>query len=187
MTLPDRKHDQRLQQGPFCSYHGGSRRPERIRWVVIHDAEGGSAQGVANYGASGNAQASWHVTCDDTVAIRCLADDIVGYHAYSPANDIGLGLEICGYASWSKLTWFRHQATLKRAAWVTARWCVRYQIPPRWLTDQQLRDERPGLTYHAQVTRVLKKGSHTDPGKNFPFGYFLWLVQRRVRWIKGQT
>jgi N-acetylmuramoyl-L-alanine amidase CwlA len=181
--LPDRKHDRPLQQGPYCGYHGGTRETANLRWIVIHDAEGSSAQGVANYGVTATS-ASWHVTVDDVVAIRCLADDIVAYHAYSPANEIGLGLEICGYAAWSKATWFRHQSTLKRAAWVTARWCVKYDIPVRWLTDQQLRNEACGLTYHAQITRVFRKGSHTDPGKGFPYGYFLYLVKRRVGWLK---
>lgn len=174
------KYNAPLQQGPFCKYHGHTRSPGDIDWVVVHDAEGANAQGVAAYGASGNAQASWHVTCDDKVGIRCLADDVVAYHAYSPANDIGLGLEICGYASWSKLTWYRHQATLKRSAWVVARWCVRYNIPARWLKDDEIRAHKPGLLTHADVTRVLHKGSHTDPGKNFPKGYFLLLVRRRV-------
>lgn len=184
MALPDRTHDGRLQAGPYCRYHGPSRDPGRIKWVVIHDAEGGSADGVAAYGASGNAQASWHVTCDNKKSIRCLGDDVVAYHAYSPANEIGLGIELCGYARWSKLQWFQHQATLKRAAWVVARWCVKYDVPPRWLTPAQIRTQQKGVLKHADVTRVLGKGSHTDPGPNFPGGYFMWLVQRRVKWLK---
>lgn len=180
--MPDRKHDGRLQQGPYCGYHGGLRDPGRIKWIVIHDAEGSSAQGVANYGVT-TKSASWHVTVDDTIAIRCLADDIVAYHAYSPANDIGLGIELCGYARWSKKDWYIHQSTLKRAAWVVARWCQRYGIPAEWISDSGLKAQHKGITYHAQITRVLKKGSHTDPGPNFPFTYFMWLVKRRVKWL----
>lgn len=187
MPLPDRTHDKPLQKGPYCSYRGGPRSPSSISWVVIHDAEGGNAQGVAAYGASTGAQASWHVTSDDKISIRCLPDDIIGYHAYSPANDIGLGLEICGYASWTKLQWYQHQATLKRSAWVTARWCVRYKIPARWLTDEQIRERRPGILTHWDVTRVLRKGSHTDPGKNFPRTYFMYLVRRRVGWLQNRS
>jgi N-acetylmuramoyl-L-alanine amidase CwlA len=155
---------------------------------VIHDAEAPSnaAQGVANYGASSSARASWHIVADDNITIRTLADDRVAYHAYSPANQIGLGIELCGYASYSRYQWYRHQATLKRGAWQTARWCVKYNIPPKWLTDSQIIDEVPGLLTHGDVTRVLKKGSHTDPGKNFPRGYFQFLVQRRVKWILAE-
>lgn len=186
MPLPDRKHDKPWQPGPYCGYHGGQRELSSIRWVVIHDAEGGDAQGVARYGVT-TKSASWHVTVDDNVAIRCAGDGTIAYHAYSPANDIGLGLEICGYAAWTRRQWFVRQATLKRAAWVTARWCVKYQIPPRWLSDRELLGNKKGVTYHAQITRVLREGSHTDPGKGFPYGYFMWLVQRRVRWLKGQA
>ena len=195
MALPDRTHDKALQFGPFCGYHGPQRSPDVIDWVVIHDTEGSSsgyptqpsAQGVASYGASKSAKASWHVTCDDKLAIRTLGDNTIGYHAYSPANNIGLGLEICGFARWSKIQWYLHQATLKRAAWVTARWCVKYGIPARWLTDSEIRAQKPGLLTHADVTRALKLGSHTDPGPNFPRYYFLMLVKRRVRWLTAEA
>ena len=191
MALPDRKHDKPLQKGPYCSYHGGFRPTRAIKWVVVHDTEGSasaypgqpSAQGVAAYGAGSNAQASWHVTVDEKVAIRCLPDTTVAYHAYSPANDIGLGLEICGWAKWSKVQWFKHIKTLRRSAWVTARWCDQYNIPPRILTRAQVRAGVAGITFHSDVTKYLGKGSHTDPGPNFPRGTFLWLVKRRLGWL----
>jgi N-acetylmuramoyl-L-alanine amidase CwlA len=188
MLLHDLAHRAPVQVGPACSWHGPRRSTGDICWIVIHDAEAPSnaARGVANYGASSSAKASWHMVVDDNVSIRQLGDDVVAYHAYSPANQIGLGIELCGYAAYSKLAWYRHQATLKRAAWQVARWCVKYDIPPRWLTGAQIIDEAPGMLTHADVTNILGKGNHSDPGPNFPRGYFQLLVRRRVRWILAE-
>lgn len=192
MLWKDPKHRGPVKNGPKAVYHGASRWPGSIRLVVIHDTEGGGfpkqppARGVANYGASRSARASWHVTVDETEAIRCLPDDVVAWAAPG-ANTDGLQLEICGHARWSRLQWFRHQATLKRSAWVVARWCVLYGIPARWLTDRQLADRASeGLCTHAQCSRVFRGSDHTDPGPNFPAGYFLWLVKRRVKWIRQE-
>lgn len=194
MLWNDPKHRGPVEQGPRCSYHGPPRDPSNIRVVVIHDTEGSprafprqpSARAIARYGASSAAGASWHFTVDQERLVRCLPDDVVAW-TNPGVNYEGLSIEICGYARWTRLHWFRHQATLKRAAWQTARWCVRYGIPARWLTDRQLRDQvTDGLSTHAQVSRVFRRSDHTDPGPNFPRGYFLWLVKRRVKWLRQE-
>ena len=190
VVLRDAKHQAPILGGPQyrCSWHGGPRNPALIDWIVIHDTESGpgTAPAVAKWGASSGAKghASWHFTVDDNVLIRCLPDDIVSYTAYSPANDYGLHIEIVGRASWTRREWYMHQATLKRAAWQVARWANTYKIPIEELSDSALRNGRPGITTHAQCTRVFKKGSHTDPGKNFPMTYFLWLCRRRLKWLR---
>lgn len=170
-----------------CAWHGGPRNPSLLDWIVLHSTESGpgTAKAVARWGASSGAvgRASWHYTVDDGVLIRCLPDDVVSYTAYSPANDYGLHIEIVGRASWSKLEWYRHQATLKRAAWQVARWSRRYGIPATVLSDEQVARKARGIMSHAQVTRVWGRGTHTDPGKNFPYRYFEWLVRRRLKWL----
>src|SRR5262245_31014112 len=138
MLFNDPKHRGPTTFGPKCSYHGPPRDPSVIRLVVIHDTEGSARQfpsqpraaAIARYGASSVAKASWHFTVDETTLIRCLPDDVVAWCAPG-ANYDGLHIEICGYARWSRLAWFKHQSTLKRAAWQAARWCVAYNIPPR--------------------------------------------------------
>lgn len=188
MALPDRKHDKPLQQGPFARWNGGVRDIDDIQVIVIHDTESppNSAQGVANYGATTDRKVSWHVVVDNNKAIRCVADNKIAWTA-PPKNSDGLHVEICGYASYSKVQWFRNQSSLKRAAWVVARWCVKYDIPPVLLTDSALKGGRSGITTHAQVSRVYKQTDHTDPGKNFPMGYFMYLVRRRVDWLSGEV
>lgn len=183
----DKRHRAPVVVGPRCVYHGPDRYPDSIRLVVVHDAEGSTARGVAAYGASAAATASWHFAVDGKEAVRCLPDDVIAWAAPG-ANSDGLQLEICGFARWSRGTWFIHQASLKRSAWVTARWCVRYGLRARWLTDSEVAGgDADGLTTHAQVNRVFKKSDHTDPGANFPYAYFLWLVKRRISWLEEEA
>lgn len=183
MLWNDPKHRGPITRGPYIAYNGGARSPAAIRLVVIHDAEGGIAKNVASWGASGQRNASWHYVVDDTHLIQQVKDDVIAWTAPGTNRD-GLQLEICGFARWSKLEWYRHQSTLKRAAWQVARWCDRYGIPARWLTDAQLLGGGEGLTTHAQASRVYGGSDHTDPGPNFPKGYFLFLVQRRLKWLR---
>lgn len=183
MTWNDPKHRGPIERGPYIPYNGGTRPESRIRLIVIHDAEGGNAKGVASYGASGQRNASWHMTVDDDHLIRQLSDNIVAWAAPG-ANSDGLQLELCGYARWSKLDWFRHRGTLKRAAWQTARWCHDHGIPARWLTVAQLKNGSQGITTHVDVNAAFHGSDHTDPGPGFPRAYFMYLVNRRLKWIR---
>lgn len=180
----DPKHRGPVENGPRAAHDSGHRDPSRIRLIVMHDTEGGTARGVASYFASRSARASTHWVVDQERAVRCLPDDVIPWGAPG-ANTDGIHIEQCGYAKWSRLQWYRHQATLKRSAWVAARTCVRYGIPARWLTDKQLRDGvSEGFVTHNQVSRVFRGSSHWDPGPNYPRTYFIRLVKRRVGWIK---
>lgn len=181
--MRDKRHRKPVQIGPSCKHRGPPRSPASIKYVVIHDAEGASAQGVANYGATTSTVVSWHVTCDNEVLIRCLPDWVVAWTA-PPCNSSGLQIELCGFARWSKREWYQHQATLKRGAWQVARWCKQYGLPARWLNDSELRaGKKPGIVTHAQVSRVFGMSDHYDPGRNFPSRYFMYLVRRRLRWL----
>lgn len=181
--MKDAKHRRIAVKGRPCRWSGGGREGP-IRVIVIHDAEGANARGVENYGATTDRKVSWHVVCDDTIAIEQLPDWIVAWAAPG-ANSDGLQIELCGFASWSKATWFRHQSTLKFAAWQCARWARRHQIPLRWLTDAELAaGSTKGFATHAQVSRVFRLSTHTDPGKGFPLSYFMLLVRRRAGWLR---
>lgn len=181
----DRKHRSPVNLGPMCRWDGGNRSmPPDL--IVIHTAESpwDAADGVAGYGARTDRKVSWHVVVDNKKAIVQLADWKVAWTA-PPVNTESLNIEICGRASASKLQWYTHQANLKRAAWVCARWAHRRRIPARWLTDRELRLGHRGFTTHAQVSRVFKESDHYDPGKGFPSTYFLSLVRRRLKWIES--
>jgi N-acetyl-anhydromuramyl-L-alanine amidase AmpD len=182
MLFNDPKHRGPITRGPYIAYNGGLRPDSAISLIVVHDAEGANAKNVAAWGAGGQRNASWHFVVDDTHLIRQVPDNVIAWTAPG-TNKTGLQIEICGFARWSKLTWYRHQSTLKRAAWQVARWCHEYDIPARYMTDAQLANGYIGITFHAQATRVFG-GSHTDPGPNFPYSYFLFLVKRRLKWLR---
>ena len=185
--MRDAKHRKPVLFGPRCKYDGGNRRASDIRYIVIHSAESPSdaAQGVANYGARTTTPVSWHLVVDDNVLIRQLPDLVVSWTA-PPLNQNGLHIELCGRAAYSKLEWYRHQATLKRAAWQVARWCRSFNVPPRWLSNTELDEgEDKGIVTHSQVSEVWKMSTHWDPGKGFPRRYFMYLVRRRIKWLGG--
>lgn len=158
-----------------AKHNSGPRKAKSIRLVVIHSAEGSTALGVANFFAT-SAQASTQLAVDDHGCFRMLGDLTIPWGAPG-ANLDGLHVEICGFAHWDEAEWLRHAAMLERTAYKVAKWCWRYAIPVRWLSDKQLANGTAhGLTTHAQVSRVFKKSDHTDPGPNFPRRHFLRLV-----------
>lgn len=163
----------------------GPRRADDIRFVVVHDTEGGTAASVAAYFARSSTPASTQLVVDDTECYRCVPDLVRPWGAPG-ANLHGLHVEHCGYASWTRAQWLEHEAMLKRAAWKVGRWCWQYRIPRRWLTDTQLRAGQRGLTTHGQCSRVFNGGWHTDPGAGFPKAHYLSLVVAAYREISDE-
>ena len=103
------------------------------------------------------------------------------------ANHDGLHVEICGYARWSQDEWLYRDSMLRRAAYRVANWCWLYSIRPKWLTDRQLAGGKArGLTTHKQVTEVFKRGTHWDPGPDFPRNVFLTWVREYLADIDSE-
>lgn len=153
----------------------GPRRASEIRFVVVHDTEGGTARSVAAFFAT-TAKASTQLVVDETECYRCLPDLVIPWGAPG-ANTHGLHIEHCGFAHWTRRVWLEHHATLERGAAKVAAWCFHYRIARRWLTDAQLRAGQRGLTTHAQCSRVFRGSGHTDPGAQFPRDVYLSLVR----------
>jgi hypothetical protein len=163
-------------------------RNKAIRLAVIHCGEvpeaPTSAEGMgrwfASYHGIGKAS-STHKGVDTDSACTYVADGNTAAAAPGANND-GLHVELSGYARQTGVQWLdpASKLILAHGAIIVARWCKKYAIPARWLTDAQLADGKTkGLTTHAQITRVFgTRGGHTDPGPNFPADYFLRLVQR---------
>jgi hypothetical protein len=161
-----------------------------IRLIVIHDGEtqesGTAAEGMANWFSRSSTRASSHTTHDSNSDIRCVYDDDTAWCAPG-ANADGLHLELAGIAAQTPAEWADPYsiATMKRGASQAAEWSLKYNIPPRWLTDAQLADGvTKGFTTHVQVTRVFKRSNHTDPGKSFPYETFMAFV---IGYITGKV
>ncbi len=166
---------------PFVRPRGYSvGRSAPVTYVVLHTTEGAANSSAAENGAAYDARrtddVSTHFFVDNNSIVQCVLTKDTAWTARA-ANARGIQIEMCGRASTVK--WVDggyYQALLENSAKLTARLLKKYGLPARFLTDTQLRNNEKGITTHRQVTRVLG-GSHTDPGPNFPYDYFLGRVK----------
>lgn len=165
--------------------HHGPKRTTAVTLLVLHTPEwpesASGAEAVAKYfhDMPDGRIASCHVTSDSDSIVQCVKDSYVAYAAPG-ANHNGIQWELTGFAGQTKAQW-RDKfslAALALAADGFAQYLLKYNLPPIHLSDDQLRDGRPGIVGHDQVSRVFKKSDHMDPGTNFP-----WL--KFITWVKG--
>lgn len=140
-------------------------RPGPPTLVVVHCTEGATAEGAARWFQNPRAQGSAHVCVDDEVVFRCIADSNTAFHAIG-VNEIGLGLEIAGFARWSRDEWLAHSPRVLEAARIHAGWNRLYGIP---LVESFTRG------YHSHAG--LPRNDHTDPGAGFPWDVYLQAVR----------
>lgn len=148
--------------------------------IVIHDMEYPetvhSAEDVAKYFQNGSdgRKASAHVCVDADSVVQCVRDNDIAYAAPG-LNSHGIQIELAGYARQSREEWLDEYGIrlLENAADVVAQYCVKYDIPPLKLTDEQLEADGHGIVGHDQVSRIFKRSDHTDPGPNFPWDYLM--------------
>jgi hypothetical protein len=166
--------------------HGGSFRAGQPTIIVIHSLEAPARRGLAWDLANGwiqTAGVSPHSMTDPGETVDLLSLSTVGWHCGN-GNQVGIGLEVTGYAAWSFAQWTTGDAfaavrlDAKRAAEVAAR----FGIPIRWLSLAQIRNGERGFCTHADISATLGGTNHTDPGKGFPFAIFLQMVQQ---WTDG--
>ncbi len=161
----------------------------KVRVIVIHTMESQekpkTAQQVAKWFSGDTApKASAHFCVDDKSSVRVVEDDDIAWAAPGVNSD-GLHIEIAGSARQTKGQW-RDEFSLgclDQAAKVAAVWCVKYQIPVRHLNINQTVDGKSkGFIGHVDATRAFPflRGSHTDPGKNFPWALFLQKVMEAI-------
>ncbi len=153
------------------------------RLIVIHSMESpekpGTARAVAKWFAGPiSPRASAHFSVDNSEVIRCVLEKDIAWAAPGANND-GLHVELAGYAKQTAADWddAYSRAELSRAAELCADIAQRYQIPPVRLTVDEVRDGKTkGFCSHKDVSDAFKKSTHQDPGQNFPWQWFLHLV-----------
>lgn len=157
--------------------------PRTVRVIVIHDMEYPekltAAEEVAEYFRTmpDHRPASAHICVDADSIVQCVHDRDVAYAAPGCNHD-GIQIELAGYGRQSRADWLDDYSArlLDRAANATAQYCVKFDIPPVLLTDEQLRAGDRGIVGHAWVSRVYRESDHTDPGVNFPWDIFMGNV-----------
>lgn len=156
--------------------HSGTRPLSAVKWVVMHDTEGGTAKSIAQYFASPSPGGSAHLIVDDSSCYRCLLNIQVPWGAPG-ANTNGFHIEQCGYASWEAREWLTHQRMLERGAYKAAYHCHLFGIPPVFLTASGLTAGKKGITTHMECSKAFG-GDHHDPGDGWPRVAFIKAVKK---------
>jgi hypothetical protein len=154
----------------------GTRRPSQIGLIVIHCTQSHSARSSAQWFENTRAQGSAHLVLDEFECFRTLDSSVIPWGAKG-ANTRGFHIEIAGWAEWSRQDWMKHSQALRRAAYKAAVHAVKFGIPIRLLTADQLRAGKKGIVTHALCTKAFG-GSHSDPGRNCP-------TEQLMAWTKG--
>lgn len=171
-----------------------------VRLIVIHSMEFPEKDDTAESCARefqdprddhGNPRpASAHLCVDNNSIVQTVLDNNVPAAAPG-ANHDGIHLELAGMAKQTEADWLDAYGVLllNNAANAAGQYCLKYDIPVKRLTDKELSNpENKGFVSHAQVSRVFKRSSHTDPGEGFPWQFFLKRVeQQRAERLKRLT
>lgn len=161
-----------------ASRHSGVRPVSSVKWIVMHDTEGGTARSIAQYFSGSGAGGSAHLVVDDNDCYRCLTNEQVPWGAPG-ANETGFHIEQCGFASWTAQEWEKHTSLLHRAAFKAAWHCRLFKIPAQFVDAAGLLAGKRGITTHAEVSKAFpnSSGNHHDPGTGWPQGLFVSLVK----------
>lgn len=157
-----------------------------VQLVVIHTTEGSARASAAEDGASYDQRradgTSTHYFHDSDSTIQCVHTADQAHTARTQGNRRGIHHELCtraGSATWGDAY---HQAMLRLAATQAARDANKWDIPVRKLSPVQVADGMKGFCGHADITNAFPQdnGTHTDPGKNFPWSQFLDMVRAEM-------
>lgn len=162
--------------------HGGSFRSGQPTLIVIHSLEAPARKGLAWDLANGwlqTAPVSPHSITDPVETVDCVRPGTIGWHCGN-GNQKGVGLEVTGYAGWSKAQWLEPTAfaAVRLDAKRGAEYAKQFGIPLRWLSLNQIRNGEKGFCTHADISATLGGTNHWDPGPNFPYETFMKMVQQ---------
>lgn len=164
--------------------HGGPfARPPRL--LVVHSTEGpmsrGNARALAGPNWFGGPQAgtSAHAIFDPGEGVEMVKPDRIAWHVGPGGNGISLGTEHCGRVGMTPEQWLSPDAKsmLRLSAEWNAQYCHLLGIPPRWLSLTQIAAGQSGFCTHNDIRLVFGGTTHSDPGPNFPYAWYMTQVQ----------
>jgi N-acetyl-anhydromuramyl-L-alanine amidase AmpD len=160
-----------------------------VRVIVMHSMEsaekGDTAENVARFfqnpkDKKGNpVKVSAHLCVDNNSIVQCVMDNNVAFSAPGVNND-GIHIEQAGFAKQTKTEWLDPFGVLMLdlSANAAAQYCLKYNIPVKHLSNEELKAGEKGIIGHVQATAVFKPNNgHTDPGSGFPWDHFIERVQ----------
>jgi hypothetical protein len=158
---------------------------QQARIRVIHSTEGpmsrGNARSLAgpNWFGSPKAGTSAHDIFDPSEGVKMVADNRIAWHVGPGGNSFTRGSEHCAYVRYTTAEWLSAdgQEMLDRSARYNAAAAHRDGVLPRWLTLTQLARKEPGFCTHNDIRLVFGGTTHSDPGPNFPYDWYMQRVQ----------
>lgn len=156
-------------------------------WIVIHDMEASEtatrAETTAAYFAnpSDGRSVSSHYCADNDSIVQCVRlGDVAWTVGNRPGNNRGINWELSGFASQSRAQWLDSfgVAMFNRIAPYIRADAARYGIPLARRSVNELKAFKPGITCHNDLRLAFGGTTHTDPGPNFPWDYFMNLLQQ---------
>ena len=163
---------------PVWSTNCQSRNNTKVDLFLLHTQEGtGNADQLARW-LGGNVNASYHYTIsmdprDKGITVCDVVDTDLASWSVLSANNRSINLCFAGSrASWSRQQWIDNVGrAIDVAAYLAVQDCKKYKIPFTVIRPPYTAG-RTGISDHNFVTKVLKDGTHTDVGPNFPWDVF---------------
>lgn len=156
-------------------------------WIVVHDMEASEtrtrAENTANYFATlpDGRSVSSHYCVDNDSVVQCVKLADTAYTVGNrPGNYRGINWEFSGFASQTREQWldqFGVDMFAQAAPYIRAD-AVKYDIPLVRRTVDELQAKLPGVTSHNDLRLAFGGTTHTDPGPNFPWDYFMDLLNQ---------
>lgn len=171
-----------MQRPDFNEYamwsgNNQARNGTKVDLFLLHTQEGnGNADSLARW-LGGPVNVSYHYTVsqdprDNGVTVCDVVDTDRAAWSVLSANNRSINLCFAGSSvNWSKDMWMRNSKAIDAAAWLAVQDCKKYKIPFTVIPPPYTAG-RAGISDHAYVTKVLKDGTHSDVGPNFPWSYF---------------
>jgi hypothetical protein len=156
-------------------------------WIVVHDMEASEtrtrAEATANYFATlpDGRSVSSHYTADSDSVVQCVRlGDVAFTVGNRPGNYRGINWEFSGFAAQTRAQWLDPfgVAMFALAAPYIRDDAKKYGIPLVRRTVAELRARMPGVTSHNDLRLAFGNTTHTDPGPNFPWDYFMDLINQ---------
>lgn len=179
MTVPDPSRPD-FNEYPLWSPNNQPRNGAKIDLFLLHTQEGpGNADSLARFLGNPANQVSYHYTVsqdpnDNGVTVVDVVDTDLASWSVLSANNRSINLCFAGSSvTWTREQWMRQSKAIDAAAWLAVQDCKKYGIPFTVIVPPSYTNGRAGISDHAFVTRVLRDGTHSDCGPNFPWSYFV--------------
>lgn len=185
-TVPDNRPD--FNEFPIWSANS-SDRGAKVDCFLIHTQEGGggnsAAEDLAKWFENANGVSYHYVVSQASdggvTVVDCVDTDQMSWSVLS-ANGRSINLCFAGSkAAWSREQWMKQSKAIDVAAFLAVQDAKKYGFPTTVIAPPYT-GRIPGISDHRYVTKVLKDGTHTDVGDQFPWDYF---AERVKFWAAG--